>query len=310
MKISKSPFFLTVDTEGDNSWDKPIEITSRNVEQLHRFQELCNKYDIKPIYLTNFEAADNKLFQRFVNENFDRLEIGLHLHAWNSPPDFNLTGDDYYYQPYLHEYPDEIIKSKIEYLVKKLQDTFGTEVISHRGGRYSISEMIFETLAKNGIRVDCSVVPGFNWETSLGDPSGKGGPDFSKYENLIYEIFPGITEIPVSTLVPKSIFSGKKDTFLPKRIYSKVFHKHKMVLRSKLNNFDELKKVTDWHIKQNNHLEYIIHSSELVAGTSRLINNENEEDIFYSNLEVFFVYLQNNNVKSQTFKEFISSTQH
>ena len=163
----ETPFFLTVDTEGDNIWDRPQKIAATNVEKLHRFQELCNKYAVKPIYLTNYEASENKFFQRMVHENSEKLEIGLHLHAWNSPPDYNLTGNDYYYQPYLHEYPTDIVKSKTEYLIKKLQDTFGTEIISHRGGRYSISDVIFESLAENEIRVDCSVVPGFNWKTSL-----------------------------------------------------------------------------------------------------------------------------------------------
>lgn len=302
----ETPFFLTVDTEGDNIWDRPQKIAATNVEKLHRFQELCNKYAVKPIYLTNYEASENKFFQRMVHENSEKLEIGLHLHAWNSPPDYNLTGNDYYYQPYLHEYPTDIVKSKTEYLIKKLQDTFGTEIISHRGGRYSISDVIFESLAENEIRVDCSVVPGFNWKTSLGAPQGNGGPDFTKSEGRIYEIFPGITEIPVSTLIPKSIFPKKDDMFLPKRIYNKVFNKHKITLRPKLDNFDELKKVTDYHILRQNHLELIIHSSELVVGTSHLINTKKDEDIFYSNFEKFFVYLQNNNVTSYTFKEFIS----
>jgi len=31
-------------------------------------------------------------------------EIGMHLHAWNSPPIVPLTGDDFHYQPYLIEY--------------------------------------------------------------------------------------------------------------------------------------------------------------------------------------------------------------
>ena len=44
-----TPFFLTVDTEGDNMWDKPQNIMSKNTENLYRFQELCNKYNIKPI---------------------------------------------------------------------------------------------------------------------------------------------------------------------------------------------------------------------------------------------------------------------
>ena len=307
--MKQTPFFLTVDTEGDNSWDKPKVIKTHNVERLQRFQNLCDEYHVKPIYLTNFEAADNKAYQTFVRENFANLEIGLHLHAWNSPPEFQLTGDDLHHQPYLHEYPKSEIAAKIDFLVKKLQDTFSTDIVSHRGGRYSISEEIFESLAKNGIRIDCSVVPGFDWRTSMGSPNGEGGPDFRKYTSSIFEIYPGITEIPVSTVVPQNIFSNTKDTFLPKRIYNKLLGKQKLTLRSKLNNLQELKNVTDFHLKKSSHLEYIIHSSELVCGTSNLIKTKSEEDLFYETLEKFFIYLKEKNVISQTFKEYLSKGQ-
>lgn len=304
--MKQIPFFLTVDTEGDNSWDKPKIIKTENVERLQRFQSLCDDYNVKPIYLTNFEAVENKAYQEFVKQNFSNLEIGLHLHAWNSPPKFQLTHDDMFHQPYLHEYPKNEIISKIDFLVKKLQDTFSTEIISHRGGRYSISKDIFESLASNGIKIDCSVVPGFDWRTSMGNPNGKGGPDFRKYNSSIFEIHPGITEIPVSTIVPKNVFFNTKDTFLPKRIYNKVLGKQKLTLRSKLDNFEELKKVTDFHIEKSNHLEYIIHSSELVCGTSNLIKSNQQEDLFYENLEKFFVYLKLKNIKSQTFKNYLN----
>lgn len=300
-----TPFFLTVDTEGDNIWDRPKNITSKNVERLYRFQELCSKYNIKPIYLTNYEACINTTFQQFTQEYDGQLEIGLHLHAWNSPPIKPLTTDDYHYQPYLHEYPKTVIKEKTDYMVKLLQDTFQTDILSHRGGRYSISETMFEALLENGIRIDCSIVPGFNMGSSQGDPDRNGGPDFRTYPLDAYKIHGELLELPVSVHRMPSIFTDLNDANLIRRILSKVVNYKNMALRSKCDNLQELKKVTNWNLtRKATHLEYIIHSSELVKGTSNLIKNDEEEELFYQNLEDFFIFLSHKRVSPMTFKEY------
>ena len=175
------PFFMTIDTEGDNLWERPRVISAKNVEKLERFQVLCEKHNIKPIYLTNFEAASNDIFRGFIESHQENLEVGLHLHAWNSPPISNLTVNDYLYHPYLHEYSDDVIRNKIDYMYKFLSDRFQMNIISHRGGKYSISDVILDSLYECGIRIDCSVVPGFNWKNAIGDPSGGGGKRFSFY---------------------------------------------------------------------------------------------------------------------------------
>lgn len=301
--IEGTPFFLTVDTEGDHMWDKPNPIVATNVGKLYRFQELCNSFNIKPIYLTNYEAAINKDFQDFVNQYKNQLEIGLHLHAWNSPPLYDLTGNDFFFQPYLHEYPDAVVKNKIDYLVSLLKDTFQTEIISHRGGRYSISELMLENLYENGIRVDCSVVPGFNWTETV--DGNTRGIDFRTSSKKIHEIYPGIIEIPVTTYCPNDHLPFLSDTNLIKRVLKKLTQQQKLTLRSKKDNLNDLKFLTDHCIKNELHMDYIIHSSELVAGTSHLLKNEAEEDLFFSNLTLFFEYLKKRGVESLTFKEYM-----
>lgn len=302
------PFFLTVDTEGDNIWDRPKFISSRNTEKLYRFQELCEQYRIKPIYLTNYEASENLEFRKFIDQHKENLEVGLHLHAWNSPPKYCLTKDDYYYQPYLHEYPKEIIIQKIDYLIKHLTDIFQTEIVSHRGGRYSINEHIFEALSEGGIKIDCSIVPGIDWSHSLGSPNGKGGPDFKNSPSNIHILPHSIIEIPVSTYRTNAYFNILKNKNILKRLGGKVFNYKNAILRSKINNLKELKKIVNWNLKNDvTHLEYIIHSSELVNGESSLIRSTEEENIFYFNLELFFQFLQTLDIESSTFKNYLKN---
>jgi hypothetical protein len=93
----KKYFIITIDTEGDNVWSREKNIEIENAKYLPRFQKLCEKYDFKPTYLTNYEMAQSNEFinlaKSFINNNTG--EVGMHLHAWDSPPDYKLTDQDY-----------------------------------------------------------------------------------------------------------------------------------------------------------------------------------------------------------------------
>ena len=51
----------------------------------------------------------------------------MHLHAWNSPPEHDLTGDDWRWQPYLIEFSDEVMREKVLFMTRLLEETFQTE---------------------------------------------------------------------------------------------------------------------------------------------------------------------------------------
>jgi len=300
------PFFLTVDTEGDNVWGRLKNITSVNTEKLYRFQELCEKYNIKPIYLTNYEAAINTEYQEFIEKHKDDLEVGLHLHAWNSPPSYKLTDDDNKNHPYLHEYPENIIEDKIDFMLKLLKETFKCEIVSHRGGRYSISENMIEILADRGIKIDCSVVPGIDWSDNMGDPNGNGGPNFKDSQSDIHMIYDKIIEIPVSTYRINKYLDLLGGRNIIRRGASRFFNHKNSMLRSRVDNLKEMQKVVKWNLSNEvTHLEYMIHSSELVCGQSSLVNSKEEEDLLYDNLEKLFILLKKLEIQSLTFQEYL-----
>ena len=103
--MQKPAFLITIDTEGDNLWQKNDSITTENAKYLPRFQAVCEKYGFKPVYLTNYEMAIDPFFIEFGQDVIARgtAEIGMHLHAWNSPPETPLTDNDWRYKPYLIE---------------------------------------------------------------------------------------------------------------------------------------------------------------------------------------------------------------
>ena len=112
--VHKPAFLITIDTEGDNLWQKHDSITTENARYLPRFQQLCEKYGFKPVWLTNYEMAIDPVYIEFAKDAIARgtAEIGMHLHAWNSPPTDPLTDDDWRHKPYLIEYSDAAMRAK------------------------------------------------------------------------------------------------------------------------------------------------------------------------------------------------------
>lgn len=198
--MPETPFVITIDTEGDNLWARPREITARNADYLPRFQALCERFGFKPVYLTNYEMAMSDVYVEFARDVLAREagEVGMHLHAWNSPPLVPLTADDYRFQPFLIEYPEPVMRDKIRTLTDLLEERFGQKMVSHRAGRWAFDERYAALLIEQGYRVDCSVTPGTSWRGVRGDPAGRGGSDYSGFPDRAYFLDPSDISRPAA----------------------------------------------------------------------------------------------------------------
>src|SRR3954462_13843490 len=127
LNSTRPAFVVTIDTEGDNQWARGAVIETRNARFLPRFQTLCEKYGVRPTWLTNWEMANDPDYQAFAKDVLARGtgEIGMHLHAWNSPPEIPLTEDDYRHHPYLIEYSQDLIREKVKVMTETLETVFG-----------------------------------------------------------------------------------------------------------------------------------------------------------------------------------------
>jgi hypothetical protein len=200
---------VTIDTEGDNLWQQPEQASTRNTAFLPRFQRLCEDYGLRPTWLVNHEMACDRSFMRFGRELLRRgsAEIGMHLHAWDSPPLQPLTDAEHRHQPYLVDYTEEVMAAKVAHLSELLRDRFEGEIVSHRAGRWAMDARYARLLLQHGFRVDCSVTPGVDWSTSPGAPAGRGGSDYRRFAphpywmnvDAIDQAGPsGLLEVPVS----------------------------------------------------------------------------------------------------------------
>lgn len=170
--MGKPAFIITIDTEGDNLWQNHDRIMTENSRFLPRFQQLCEKYAFKPTWLTNYEMAVDPAYVEFARDVIarDSGEIGMHLHAWNSPPLYDLTGDDWRHKPYLIEYPQDNIREKVIYMTRLLEDSLQVKMRSHRAGRWAFNAFYARLLIEQGYQVDCSVTPRVNWQFSPETP--------------------------------------------------------------------------------------------------------------------------------------------
>lgn len=300
-------FLITIDTEGDNLWQNHDRILTENSRFLPRFQTLCEKYGFKPVYLTNYEMAVDAHYIEFARDVISRgtAEVGMHLHAWNSPPLEPLTDDDWRHKPYLIEYPANQIRAKVEHMTKLLEDTFQTKMRSHRAGRWAFNEFYASLLQEFGYQVDCSVTPRVNWQHSPGDPQANGGTDYRHFPSQAYFIDPANIAKPGNSMlleVPMSIqykHSALMNVF--KQGYDRLRGKKRSPsvdwLRPSGHNLEKMKRVAEHSLAQgHDYIEFMLHSSEFMPGGSPTFKNEQDIEALYRDLAQLFDWLQQRTV--------------
>ena len=301
-----SPHFLiTIDTEGDNLWSHPREIRTENAKFLPRFQDLAEKYGLKPTWLTNYEMAKCPVYQEFGKAVLasGNGEIGMHLHAWNNPPEIPLTDDDYRYATYLIEYPPDVMRQKVRVLTAILEEVFGQKMTSHRSGRWAFDTTYAQILIDNGYLVDCSVTPHISWSHDLGDPNGSGGTSYYNFPEKPY--FMDVTDIrksdPEGRLLelPMTIMyiDNEMIRFIRKRLKdgsllqraANRFISRPVTLRPTGSNVNDMLKVLAVARRQNRtHVEFMLHSSELMPGGSPNFKDEASIENLYADIEQLF----------------------
>lgn len=317
----KPAFIITVDVEGDNLWNHPKTITTKNARFLSRFQHLCESYGFKPTYLTNYEMAIDKEFQAFGHAVLDRnaAEIGAHLHAWNSPPlaenkewqDFGI---------YITELPDYLIREKLKFITKLLTETFKARPVSHRGGRWAIDERVASQLIELGYLVDCTVTPGVSWHqrrTLHGREPNYLGFGIRPYFLDLKDIRrPGnsiLLEVPVTIrpsyhpFVQTTYHSIAKRSELAARGVSKMIGEPYVWLRPSAHarNLKDMLNLVDWALRQKLPvMEFMLHSSELMPGGSPYFPNDADIKQLYVVLDKLFHYVASRGIMGNTLADF------
>lgn len=155
-------YTVTVDTEEEWDWHAgwpTQDLAVSNIQQLPRFQDLCDRHGAATTYFTNHAVLNSpdalpvllEMAQR------DRVEIGMHIHPWNTPPLVH-TGPVTVRETYLHNLPGDVIRAKLQ-SVYDLFAAAGLRPTSFRGGRYSSGPVIQAFLREKRFLADSSAVP-------------------------------------------------------------------------------------------------------------------------------------------------------
>lgn len=294
-------FLITIDTEGDNLWESGGRIETRNAAYLPRFQALCERYGFKPTWLTNYEMAVDPVFVEFGRDVLRRGqgEIGMHLHAWNSPPIRPLTADDNRHCPYLIEYPDAVMRDKIAFMTDLLEGTFGVKMTSHRAGRWAFDDRYARLLVEFGYRVDCSVTPGVSWSANPGVPAGRGGTDYRAFPGQAYRMdLNDISRPGDSALLelPMTIRSSRLHAAAPwlyrvagvRRIARRLSTPVQWLRPNGRNRQGMLDMVGQAIREDWPYLEFMLHSSEFMPGGSPTFRTAAAIDALYEDMTVLF----------------------
>jgi len=238
-------------------------------------------------------------------------EVGMHLHAWNSPPLQPLTSDDFHHQPFLIEYPEALMREKIRTLTRLLESRFDQQMLSHRAGRWAFDGRYADMLLEEGYRIDCSVTPATDWRAIPGDPAGNGGSDYTHFPDRPYFLDPSDIGSPAEhgTLLEVPM------TVRPSGLHRKARWAYRIPLLRRYANrispapawlcpvqpalgeqsdrsLDVMLQVArDARSEGAAHMEFMLHSSELMPGGSPSFPDGPAIERLYEGLEALFAEL-------------------
>ena len=192
----KVRYLLTVDTEEEFDWHKPLAREGYgldHVARLTRFQQFCEGMGVVPIYLVDWPIATSALAGEILREPIaaGRAEVGVQLHPWVNPP---FTEEVTQANSFAGNLPYALEADKFARLRDQIEKQFGAAPLIYRAGRYGLGPRTAEILQANGIAIDTSVRAKFDY-------SAHGGPDYRRHPLKPYWLDDArsMLELPLTT---------------------------------------------------------------------------------------------------------------
>ena len=171
--------------------------------------------------------------------------------------------------------------------------------------------------------MDCSVTPNVLWRYHYGDPSKNGGTDYTHFPSNSYFLdlkdisksgSSPMLEVPVTIIPRKKSSSNTKGSQLYLRLQKYLF------TRDILNRFfpreywlrlgygkrkvEDLNRIVEQAIKERrSHVEFMIHSFDLMPGCNPLYPSEKHIDRLYNDIKKFFELVKDK-IRPATMVEF------
>lgn len=305
-------YLLTVDTEEEFDWSKPLnrdQHTVHTVSRLARFQEFCSSQGVVPVYLVDYPIVSSSAAVAILRDAVaaGEAEVGVQLHPWVSPP---FEEDVNRYNSFAGNLPAALERAKFEQLRDKIEQTIGAAPLIYRAGRYGVGPNTADILADGGIVIDSSVRARFDY--SAGD-----GPNFRDFPLVPYWLNQRrqLMELPLTT-----VYAGPL-RHLARWIYPLLWRAPQ--LRGLLSKFGLLERIplTPEGVKLKEAIRGIdiaieddlpvlvfsFHSPSLAPGYTPYVRSEDDLDALYDWWRGVFAHLAGRGVQPTTVKELIAA---
>jgi len=305
-------FVLTVDTEEEFDWDKPLDRTSHSlvtVPALQKFQQFCEGFGVVPIYMLDYPVATSDAAAEALCPAIaeGRAEIGVQLHPWVNPPFREELSE---FNSYAGNLPEDIERDKFNRLRNTIEERFGAAPLIYRAGRYGVGPNSAAILSEAGLAIDTSVRTNFDY-------SFAGGPNFRKHPLRPYWIDreAKLMELPLTTVYWGPL--RQMGDWLYPRLWrapslrgalSRVGLLERIPLTPEGVTTDEAIRGTDIAIDEGLPvLVFSFHSPSLAPGHTPYVKSESELDDFYDWWRSLFTYLARRNIAPTSIREITES---
>lgn len=306
-------FIVTVDTEEEFDWAKPLAATGHTLDsvgELATFQQFCEAAGVNPIYLIDYPVATCPAAAAALRDAVvtGRAEVGVQLHPWVNPPHEEQVNPA---NSFAGSLPAELERSKFALLRDAIEQNFGQPPRIYRAGRYGIGRNTAAILADHGIAIDTSVRARFDYSAS-------GGRNFRDLPVHPWWVPApsGLMELPLTT-----VYAGLLRRF-GSLIYPKLWRAP--VLRGVLSRLGLLERIplTPEGVSATEVIRGIamaldegvpvlvfsFHSPSLQHGHTPYVRTEADLAAFYRWWAAVFAELQRRGVKPTTVAEIMSAT--
>jgi hypothetical protein len=307
-------FVLTVDTEEEFDWSKPLGRESHGLDHLPRlakFQEFCENEGVCPVYLIDWPVATSALAAEILRDPVanGRAEIGIQLHPWVNPPHDEQVNQ---HNSFPGNLPPELEKSKFTRLREVIERNFDTVPRIYRSGRYGAGPNTGNMLRECGIAMDTSVRSKFDY-------SAEGGCDYRKHPLVPYWLDGDRTvlELPLTTVF-WGMLRRQGDLLYPlmwrvpwmRGVLAKLGLLERIPLTPEGVSVDEAIRGIDIALDDDLPLLlFSFHSPSLRPGHTPYVRDEDDLDSLYDWWRRVFVYLKTRDVPPTTIREIMGSVE-
>jgi hypothetical protein len=307
-------FVLTVDTEEEYDWARPFSRQGHSLDHLPRlakFQQFCENEGVCPIYLIDYPVATSALAADILREPVikGRAEIGLQLHPWVNPPHDEEVNR---INSFAGNLPEQLERAKFQRLRLAIEQNFEAVPQIYRAGRYGVGPNTGDILRDNGIAMDSSVRPNFDYSTL-------GGVDFRSHPQVPYWLDDekSLLELPLTTAY-WGMLRRQGDWLCP--IAERVPALGNFLARAGLleripltpegTSVDMAIRGIDMALDDGAPLlVFCFHSPSLHPGHTPFVRNDDDLDRLYDWWRRVFAYLAQRNVAPTTVREIMSSVE-